>query len=220
MASQVVLEKSSTFDTSIGEAAVETPSVTESKTNRSRFVTTPLLLLDLLLTSGLPWPTILITILLDEVMIVTGLVGALTRSSYKWGYYTFGCFAFFFVAYNVVFVARRHAYALGAEIHRTFLITGVWTIFLWFLYPIAWGLSEGGNVISPDGEAIFYGILDILAKPVFGALLIWGHRNIDPAQLGIFIRDYDEPIGQRNGIHEKHGGVTNGNNGTTTTPTV
>lgn len=148
-------------------------------------------------------------------MIVTGLVGALTRSSYKWGYFTFGMMAFFFVAYNVVFVARRHAFALGTEIHRTYLICGVWTIFLWFLYPIAWGLSEGGNVISADSEAIFYGILDILAKPVFGALLLWGHRNIDPAQLGIHIRDYDDPIGT--GVHEKHGGVTNGGNTTTTT---
>ena len=60
----------------------------------------------------------------------------------------------------------------------------MWTISLWFLYPIAWGLSEGGNVIAPDSEAVFYGILDILAKPVFGALLLWGHRNIDPARLG------------------------------------
>lgn len=49
----------------------------------TRFVTTPLLLLDLLLTAGLPWPTILITILMDEFMIVTGLVGALVSSSYK-----------------------------------------------------------------------------------------------------------------------------------------
>lgn len=57
-------------------------------------------------------------------------------------------------------------------------------MFLWFLYPIAWGLCEGGNLISPDSEAIFYGILDLLAKPVFGALLIWGHRGIDPARLG------------------------------------
>ncbi len=48
-----------------------------------RFITTPLLLLDLLLTAGLPWPTILLTILVDEVMIVTGLVGALVKSSYK-----------------------------------------------------------------------------------------------------------------------------------------
>lgn len=41
--------------------------------------------MDLLLTSGLPWPTILWTVFLDEVMIVTGLVGALVSTRYKWG---------------------------------------------------------------------------------------------------------------------------------------
>lgn len=176
--------------------------------NRSRFITTPLLLLDLLLTAGLPWPTILFTILLDEVMIVTGLIGALVQSSYKvriskkpltppkipvasiltvycqWGYFTFGFLAFLWVAWTVVWTARKHTVVLGPEISRTYNIVGVWTISLWFLYPIAWGLSEGGNVIAPDSEAVFYGILDILAKPVFGALLIWGHRNIDPVTLG------------------------------------
>lgn len=50
----------------------------------SRVITTPLLLLDLLLTSGMPWPTILVTMLVDEVMVVTGLLGALTRTTYKW----------------------------------------------------------------------------------------------------------------------------------------
>lgn len=65
------------------------------------------------------------------------------------------------------------------------------TAFLWLLYPIAWGLCEGGNVLAPDSEAIFYSILDFLAKPIFGALLIWGHRNIDPASIGMSIRDYD-----------------------------
>jgi bacteriorhodopsin len=74
--------------------------------------------------------------------------------------------------------------AIGSDVHKTYLICGVWTIFLWFLYPIAWGLCEGGNVISPDSEAVFYGVLDIMAKPVFGALLIWGHRGIEPARLG------------------------------------
>jgi len=53
-------------------------------------ITTPLLLLDLLLTAGLPWPTILWVILIDWVMIVTGLVGALVVSIYKWGYFAFG----------------------------------------------------------------------------------------------------------------------------------
>jgi len=49
------------------------------------FITTPLLLMDLLLTAGLPWPTILWTIFLDEIMIITGLVGALVKSRYKFG---------------------------------------------------------------------------------------------------------------------------------------
>lgn len=50
-----------------------------------RVITTPLLLLDLCLTAGLPWPTILWTIGLDEAMIITGLIGALVKSKYKWG---------------------------------------------------------------------------------------------------------------------------------------
>jgi bacteriorhodopsin len=60
-------------------------------------ITTPLLLLDLLLTAGLPAPTIAWVIFIDEVMIICGLVGALVRSSYKWGYFTFGCAALLFI---------------------------------------------------------------------------------------------------------------------------
>jgi len=165
-------------------------------------ITTPLLLLDLLLTAGLPWPTVLFTLLVDEVMIVCGLVGALVSSSYKWGYFVIAMIALFGIFWNVVIVAKAHALAIGPVVHRTFLLCGVWTMFLWFIYPIAWGLSEGGNVIAPDSEAVFYGILDILAKPVFGALLLFGHRNIDPASLGLVIRDYDDAP-----YHEKTGGI-------------
>jgi bacteriorhodopsin len=84
---------------------------------------------------------------------------------------------------------------LGTDVHRTFLICGVSTIFLWFLYPISWGLSEGGNVFYTDSEAAFYVVLDIMAKPVFGALVLWGHRNIDPATLRPHIRDYEDDVG-------------------------
>ena len=116
------------------------------------FVTTPLLLLDLLLTSGTPTPTIAITILMDEVMIVTGLVGALTPSTYKWGYWTFGTAAFLYVVYSLVFVGRTYANALGPNPSRAYNLCGVVLVGVWFLYPIAWGLAEGGNVIHPDSE--------------------------------------------------------------------
>lgn len=181
-------------------------------------ITTPLLLLDLLLTCGLPTPTIAYTLLMDEIMIITGLVGALVKSSYKWGYYVFGCVAFLFVAYTVVFEGRTYARALGNDILKTYTLCGVWTIFLWFLYPIAWGVAEGGNVISSDSEAVFYAILDVLAKPVFGTLLIWGHRNIDLSRLGLHIRD---PVERSHYLGEKQGsaaGLTH--NGTTPTTTV
>ncbi|KAF3759922.1 family A G protein-coupled receptor-like protein [Cryphonectria parasitica EP155] len=176
------------------------------------FVTTPLLLTDLLLTAGVPWPTLLITILADEIMIVTGLVGALTQTSYKWGYWVFGMFAFFFVVYELVVDARRHASALGGTISSTFVRCGVLTIFLWFLYPIAWGLSEGGNVIHPDSEAIFYGILDIFAKPGFGILLLLGHNKIDPAALGLTIRQADHT--REKASHPTTGTYDNAHNGT------
>lgn len=48
-------------------------------------ITTPLLLMDLMLTAALPWPTIFWTIFLDWIMIVTGLIGALVESRYKFG---------------------------------------------------------------------------------------------------------------------------------------
>ena len=144
------------------------------------------------MTCGLPWPTVIYTILINEIMIVTGLIGALVHSSYKWGYFVFGCLAFLFVAWTVVFEGRSYARIIGNDVNRAYTLCGVWTISLWFLYPIAWGLSEGGNVIASDSEAVFYGILDILAKPGFGALLLWGHRNIDIKRLGLDIRDIHE----------------------------
>ena len=40
----------------------------------------------------MPWPSVLWVILVDWVMIVSGLIGALVTSTYKWGYFVFGKF--------------------------------------------------------------------------------------------------------------------------------
>lgn len=154
-------------------------------------------------------------------MIITGLVGALVASSYKWGYFVFAMFALFFIAYNVCYVGFFHSKHFSQQVHNTYRICGVWTIFLWFMYPIAWGICEGGNVISPDSEAIFYGVLDILAKPVFGTLLLWGHRTIDPAELGLHIREYGDDtngVGQGREKYGLHSGVAGTTNGTSHVP--
>jgi bacteriorhodopsin len=42
-----------------------------------------------------------------------------------------------------------------------------YTVIIWLLYPVCWGLSEGGNAITVDSEMVFYGVLDLFAGPVF-----------------------------------------------------
>jgi len=184
------------------------------------FITTPLILLDLLLTAGMPWPTILWVILVDWLMIVTRLVGALVRSRYKWGYYAFSCAALLYIIYQLGFEARRHASARGKDVGRVFLMCGTLTIIVWICYPVAWAVCEGGNLIAPDSEAVFYGVLDFLAMPIFGILLLWGHRGIDPSRLGLRIRDYDEDPAVHGGLRgEKRDRLNhphpNGTNGAT-----
>lgn len=50
-------------------------------------LTVPLLLLSLLLITGLPLSLIFITLFFSMFMVVCGLLGALTRTRYKWGYF-------------------------------------------------------------------------------------------------------------------------------------
>ncbi|KAH9821367.1 bacteriorhodopsin [Teratosphaeria destructans] len=169
------------------------------------FVTTPLLIMDLLLTAGMPWPTIAWAIFMDEVMVVTGLLGALVHSRFKWGFYGFGCAAMFYVFWIIAFEGRKHARRLGRDIHRVYVLCGVLTLVIWLLYPIAWGVSEGGNVITPDSEAVFYGILDLCAKPLFSIFLLVGHWRIDPARMGMRLRDYDQEPDQFGRRDDKDG---------------
>lgn len=82
------------------------------------------------------------------------------------------------------------------------------------LYPISWGLSEGGNRIQVDSESVFYGVLDIFTQGVFSVVLIAATRKLDFDRMGLGfteygrIRDHDN---WRDGIHqEKAGRAANG----------
>ncbi len=118
----------------------------------------------------------------------------------------------FGVFWELAFVARRNAKRLGNDVHKVFLICGVLTLFIWMLYPVAWGLSEGGNVITPNDEAVFYGCLDFMAKPVFSIALIIGHWKIAPSRLGLSIMNAvdQEP---KEGHSDGHANGSNGSSG-------
>lgn len=110
--------------------------------------------------------------------------------------------------YELAIVGRANVKRLGSDVHRVFLTCGVLTLFVWMLYPVAWGLCEGGNVITPNDEAVFYGCLDFMAKPVFSIALIHGHWKISPARMGLKIQSGEEPAEE---MLKKNGGPdTNG----------
>ncbi|KAF8575228.1 family A G protein-coupled receptor-like protein [Ramaria rubella] len=141
-------------------------------------ITTPLLLLELLLGTGMSLSDIVIIMFMDLVMIVSGLVGALVHSSYKWGFYAFGLAALFYIWSGLFLQAPKAATIIGTDARGPYIRGAAYLSFIWLSYPIAWAVSEGGNVISPTGEMIFYGVLDVMAKPVFLFAHVYAMRNI------------------------------------------
>jgi bacteriorhodopsin len=85
----------------------------------------------------------------------------------------YGAIACSGIAILIGHTGYRLASVHGKRMKRMYTLCSIDMSILWFGYGIAWGLSEGGNVISPDGEGLFYGILDILGGPVYGILIIW-----------------------------------------------
>lgn len=89
----------------------------------------------------------------------------------------------------------RSTFAAGGVVRSGYVRSSGFLSFLLLLYPIAWGLSEGGNLLSPNGEMIFYGILDLLAGPVFLFLFLWGLRSVDYTTFGLTSGKYNDTYG-------------------------
>ena len=86
---------------------------------------------------------------MNELMIIMGLVGAVTTSGYKWGFFAFGCAALVVVLWNIFWQGRKYARHLGSDVSRAYILPATILLLSWICYPIAWGVSEGGNVIAP-----------------------------------------------------------------------
>ncbi|CCH59012.1 hypothetical protein TBLA_0B01690 [Henningerozyma blattae CBS 6284] len=99
--------------------------------------------------------SLLVQIIGFEFWVISLLVGSLIHSTYKWGYWTMGIF----VSFCILGVqAKRQLFDL--KLRGVSLIIYVLAVICILLYNVCWGLADGGNAISPDGEAVFYGILD------------------------------------------------------------
>lgn len=156
-------------------------------------LTTPLLLLDLAFLANLNGANILVAIVADVIMVLTGLFAAFGNSEgQKWGWYVMACVAYLVIVYQLAIPGRRAVSTKDSSTAKLFVSIGLFTAVLWTLYPVIWALSEGAHKWSVDAEIIGYAVLDVLAKPVFGFWLLFAHgKKIVPIE-GFWSRGFEE----------------------------
>ncbi len=100
-------------------------------------VTTPLLLLDLCFLAGVNGASILVAVVADVIMILTGLFAAFTvEESPKWGWYAMACLAYLVVVYQVALNGRQTAKQKDSKTATFFAALGGFTLILWTMYPM------------------------------------------------------------------------------------
>ncbi|EFW98887.1 heat shock protein 30 [Grosmannia clavigera kw1407] len=151
-------------------------------------VSFPSVILTLGLLSGVSWATIIYNIFLAWFWILSYISSAYTTTTYKWGFFAFGTIAWILLAANTTAHSFKSASRVGVA--RDYTILTCWTNLLWLLYPIAFGLSDGGNKISETSGFIFFGILDILLIPVLSLCTLFLSRNWDYNKLNIAFTQY------------------------------
>lgn len=154
----------------------------------------PSLAMILGLLSGVSWTTIICNIFLSWLWVLTYLAAAYTTTNYKWGFFAFGTFAWVILAMSTINESHESASAIG--IGRDYITLSGWTNLLWLLYPIAFGLSDGGNLIGVTGSSIFCGVLDVLSMPLFSFVFLVLARKWDFSKLNL---DFSEYRGVRKG---------------------
>jgi bacteriorhodopsin len=164
-------------------------------------VSFPVVAIALGVLSGVSWATILYNVALSWIWVISYLVGAYVSTNYKWGFFAFGTFAWLILAMSTLHFGRQASVRVG--VNRDYLLLTGWANLLWLLYPIAWGLSDGGNRIGVVASWIFFGILDVLLIPGLTYAFIFLSRRWDYGRLNIAFTQYGRVPTREGHFHEK-----------------
>ncbi|KEY71239.1 hypothetical protein S7711_02346 [Stachybotrys chartarum IBT 7711] len=163
----------------------------------------PAIIVALGLVSGVSWATIFFNIFLSWVWIISYLCSAYTSTRYKWGFYAFGTVAYLILAFQTMWGSRSSASRL--DIGRDHTSLSSYVNLFWFLYPIAFAVSEGGNVIGVTGSMIFFGILDLFLICGVAFAFLFLSRRWDYGRMNLHFTQYGRVNSTGGSLHpEKH----------------
>jgi bacteriorhodopsin len=140
------------------------------------------------LVSGVSWATILYNISLSWIFVISYLCSALITTNYKWAFFVFGTFAYFLLSASLLITGLTTAKRLN--ISKPYLVLSSYLIFFWMLYPIAFGVDDGGNVISVTSGFVFFGILDLFTVPFLAVLILVMAKKWDYRTLNLYFTQY------------------------------
>jgi len=133
-------------------------------------LTTPLMVWDVLALAGAASDEVMLCVGVDMLMIGFGVIGAQTPGGMKWPFFVVGCLAYVHVVQTLMKFTGYSKY--GEAARKLYERVAMLTIGLWTFYPVVWILAEGTRTVSPNVEALFYMVLDVLSKCVFGLTIV------------------------------------------------
>ena len=137
-------------------------------------VTTPILLTGLILAGLHEHPRhstyILPAVVLDVLMIVTGLLAAISENeAAKWIWFAWSSAAFLGVIYLLLGPVMTAAKALGGKMTQVYRANLTFLLVVWAIYPLEWALGpQGLGLFDAVTDAWLIVVMDITAKVIYG----------------------------------------------------
>jgi len=149
-------------------------------------LTTPLMLWELASLARATHNDMMFLVFIDILMIISGLIGALVCSGEKWVFFGFSILCFIPILTSLCRWDRTAQLMSTGDLNGQLENLGEFkprrlrryrtamniTVITWFFYPIVWIFAEGTDMMSAYAEAICYTALDVVAKSIFGFVLV------------------------------------------------
>eukprot|EP00274_Cyanoptyche_gloeocystis_P008542 CAMPEP_0196652320 /NCGR_PEP_ID=MMETSP1086-20130531/1566_1 /TAXON_ID=77921 /ORGANISM="Cyanoptyche gloeocystis , Strain SAG4.97" /LENGTH=313 /DNA_ID=CAMNT_0041982791 /DNA_START=47 /DNA_END=988 /DNA_ORIENTATION=+ len=142
-------------------------------------ISSPLIILNLCMLAGATRALTAGLMFSDFLMIVAGLLGALSVTGTKWGWFAFACCAFVPILVALCTVLRKYAREKAPEAEKCYTWLLIITAISWFGYPIIWIIATGTHAISVNAEIVAFTCVDLFAKTVFSFILLFSSSAIE-----------------------------------------
>ncbi|KAF7715928.1 Uncharacterized protein PECH_005733 [Penicillium ucsense] len=149
-------------------------------------ISTPLILINLALVSGLPGANLIPAIVANFAMLGSGLLGTFAGNTpQRWVWLTVSCLSYLTMLHHGAFYAQRAAANKDVKVRRFFgALSGTAFVAL-ALFPIGLAAGSLATKISVDAETIIYAVQDIFSQGILGYWLVLVQDSAQTSSLAV-----------------------------------